>query len=280
MKPVEQGFIDPQDPRYITYAGRRMLRVIGAEDPPEVPVVETPPAPEPVVETPPAPGPGPWAAELEARITDPAARAEADAYLREVWQPRVTQLEQAQTPAEAAKLWADINDPENAAATFLALGAELFDADASEAVKAALVEYYGNPAEVTDPTVTPPPPAPRDPEVQALIDRTNKQDYDAAVAAAVEKHKIPDEWADVVHPMIVSAEGNIEAAATALEQKLIAQGVIAAEPTPEVPKPPAIGEPTPVPVPTAKDYGGDIGAAIDDFVAEQRAAAPPVVGSV
>lgn len=282
MKPVEQGFIDPQDPRFVTYQGRRMLRVIGAtgEVPDPAPEATTP-EPVPTPEATP-PNPGPWAADLEARFPDPAARAAADAYLREVWQPRVTQLEQSQLPEGAAKLWSDINDPEKAAATYFALGGELFDPELAEILQGSAADYYQDPAEETpDPEATPEPvEAERDPEVQRLIDLEYERSYKTDVAAAIAEHEIPEKFQDLIHPMIVSAQGRIPDAAAALKAKLEAAGVLETPAAPETPAPPPVAGAVPPAPPVAKNYGGDLKEAINDFFDQQQNVAPPPVGTV
>lgn len=280
MKPEEQGFVDPQDPRYVTYMGRRMLRMIGATgevpDPaPEPPIAVEPPVP--VADPAPAPT-GPWADQL-ARF-DEALRPQVDEFLRTEIQPYITRLEQErpQVDPNAVKLYEDLNG-ENAAATYLALTGELFDPELAEEIKATLVSHYG----VDDTTGAGEPAAPveRDPEVQAVIDAHYADSYKRDVSAALEANAIPEAWSDLIHPMIVSADGDIAAAAGALKAKLEANGVLAKPPTvDDVPDPPPVPGVVPPAPPVAKNYGSDLGAAIDDFLAQQANTAPPPVGTV
>jgi hypothetical protein len=75
----------------------------------------TPPEPTPAPEA--APQPAPWTADLEQYITDPQARVEADRYLREKVQPRMTQLEDS----PAAKLYRDLTDDSKQDVTIAAI---------------------------------------------------------------------------------------------------------------------------------------------------------------
>jgi hypothetical protein len=90
------------------------------------------PSGEPVAEvTPPVvpePQAGPWASDLEAYIQDPAARAQADKFLREKIQPRTTKLEQESSQYKPAReLYDDlVNDPDN---TLLAVATQLYGED-------------------------------------------------------------------------------------------------------------------------------------------------------
>lgn len=251
------------------------------------------PAPEVVPEPPaqPAVNPGPWAKDLE-RFPE-EIRSDVDAYLRETWQPRVTQLEQRpDLPDNAAQLWNDLNSEDKYAQAFLALTGDLFDDDVQQEVLTLLTKHYSEaPPTEEQPPKEEPPAQQRDPEVQALIDERHQDAYNKAVDAAVAEQKdeagnvtvpaIPEAFRDLLHPIVVQLDGDVEAGARVLREKLTTAGVLGSSPAEEAPPepPPATATvPTPPAVPTQPSQS--LEEAISDFWREQQSVAPPPVGSV
>ena len=249
-----------------------------------------PAAPAAPATTPPpaaAATPGPWDNDLNTVFTDPAQRAQVDAFLRGHVQPYATGLEQK--VAELAGAEALVNDLRNdPAATHLALTEELFGADVAKRVGDAL-----NPAAPADPaappvTETAPPvtetaPPARDPEVQALLDeRKQNADiaaYEASVAELVAKDPsvVPSEF----NPFVVTAQGDMQAAYNgykAWQAEVAAR--YGAPVDPAAPPPPALGTEAAQTTPPLAERGMTIAQAIDDHFDSVKAAPPPPVGAV
>lgn len=94
------------------------------------------------------PGAAPWAGDLASRFEDEGVRGQVDAYLRESWQPRMTQLEQQvaqqpNVPDEAVALFNDLmSDPKQTVTTLIE---ELFgDPDYAELHNPDVVEGWRN----------------------------------------------------------------------------------------------------------------------------------------
>jgi hypothetical protein len=257
---------------------------------PETTSEPAPTEPAPPAATPPV-NPGPWAADLEQRFADPEQRQAVDQYLRDVWQPRMTQLEQRpDVPETASQLWNDLNG-DNYAQAFLNLTGELFDEDVAQEVLGLLHTRYNEedppPAEAAQPPAEAAQPPARDPEVQALIEREQEREYNEAITKAVAGDPengipaIPEAFQSLLHPIVVSTQGDVEAAAKGLRQQLEAAGVLG-QPAPtveDVPEPPpAATADAPPAVPTQKKQ--TLEESIHDFWQEQQRKAPPPVGSV
>lgn len=257
-------------------------------EPASEPVAEPPAAPEPAAPV----NPGPWAADLE-RFPE-EVRQEVDAYLRETWQPRVTQLEQRpDLPDTAAQLWNDLNG-DNYAQAFLSLTGELFDEDVAQEVLGLLANHYSDEEPPPEPAGDQPSVDQLPPEVQALVEKEAEREYNEAIEAAVAAKtdeqgnvtvpEIPEAFRDLLHPLVVQSQGDVEAAASALRSKLEAAGVLGTEtPAPHPddvpdPPPPVVGDAPPPVVPTQKKQS--LEDAIHDFWQEQQKQPPPPVGSV
>jgi hypothetical protein len=94
-----------------------------------------------------------------------------------------------------------------------------------------------------------------------------------------------EDWA-LFHPFVASAEGDFDAAAKGFSEwrSQVAQRYAPPAPDPDPdPAPPTLGtDPAATVPPVEKKYTGADGLdnALEDFFAENRAGAPPVVGSV
>lgn len=251
--------------------------------------VQDPSAPE-VTPDPPAAA-GPWAKDLTTHFPDPAEAARVDAFLRSTVQPYSTQLEQKLAEAgPAQQLYSDLlADP---AGTYSTLTEELFGEDGRKAVEEQLTNLFGEEPEetptVTEPTNTAPPLDPADKDaIEWAKQQATQQAYNAELerVKGLDEYKDvpPEDW-DLFHPFVASANGDFDAAAKgfgqwrAQVQERYAPPAV--EPDPADPAPPTLGtdsaQTTP---PVAKQYT-NIDDAIEDFFAESRPAAPPVVGSV
>src|SRR5690349_8595531 len=105
--------------------------------PPEVPAAPAPPAT-------PAPTPdAPWAADLASVFQDEAERARVDQFMREKYQPYVTQLEQKHAPAR--QLY-DALQSENSLETYLGLAEQLYGEEAANYLAEKIIEKYGEEA--------------------------------------------------------------------------------------------------------------------------------------
>lgn len=255
-------------------------------------VPATPPAPAPVATPPasiPTAGEAPWAKDLAAIIPDEAVRGGVDGYIREKWQPRMTQLEQeVANSATARALYGDFqNDPVD---TFLSVAGEIFEdqPDILTGIQ-GLFTPAADPAAPATPVAALPPEqarmlaewqAEREAEQQATAYATQI----AALKAAHPEDTLIDEGR--LAPFVVSANGDIDAAYAGF-RAFIAEfpgaqpAAVVAPPAPAVLGTSATsgGGPTP---PTATRYAS-LDAALDDAMVDLRAsreAPPTVVGSV
>lgn len=173
---------------------------------------------EPVTE----PGAAPWASDLERLSEDPETRAAFDQYLREQWQPRMTQLEQqARVSQDAQNLWTQLG--ENPGETVVSIIDQMFDSESAEKVYAALNGDQGPEAQQQAQQVvqqaaaetTAQEYAKLDPQTQALIDslaaKEQEQQYFSELEQAIDANH--DLNADLlrkhVHSFVVAANGDI-----------------------------------------------------------------------
>jgi hypothetical protein len=231
-------------------------------------------------------GTGPWANDLNQRFADENIRGQVDAFLRETVQPYVTNLEQERSgQAEAAELLKQLED--SPVETYLAITQELFDDDQANAIINAITgqqEYEAQEPQDFDPYADQPPVRDEDTEqmLQWFKDKQQKEDYDAELSRVKEAH--PDVVTELLHPFIVSADGDFDAGVELYrewESKRSAQDIpnLTAD---DIPNPPqtlgsegAAGATTP-PVEVKHQ---SLDSAIDAFLDEQRHP-PQVVGSV
>jgi hypothetical protein len=258
----------------------------GATAPPAV----TPPA-EPA-----EPAAGPWAADLEAYFEDPTARSQADKYLREKIQPRMTQLEQQQSEyAPAREFFDDLRqDPVN---TTLALIAELYDDGTAEKV-ASLINAGVDPAEAAEAVTGTPNPTDEDPVLAEMRadyqQRKTREVYDSEMARVRTKPEaeslLPadDKDAEALFAVFVSQEeGDFDKAFDAYKR----YSEVAARkfgtppvPPPADPPPPSVlgtqpgGSPAATP-PVQQNYSS-LDDALDAFMDERRAQGVTPVGTV
>lgn len=285
---------------YIVVDGRRLLRAAGGEaqagEAPATPAPEPSPAPTQVATPEPAAPETPWADKLQSRFDDPEIRTKVDEFLREDVQPYVTKLEQGtQTDSDIDEglrnFWEDLQaEPAKA---YAQLTGELFDEDAAQVVIDALQAHYG---EVTpqesgeqlrfaDPETDLPPGDPSEWEQvkNIVLGQKMQDDYDEELER-VKRTELKgldtgknDAW---FHPFVVANEGDFDAAAVEYKEWLgQVREKFSPEPAPEAPVAPDTGGEAPAAPPVQKDYGSDLGAAIDDFLSDNRTAPPPPVGA-
>jgi hypothetical protein len=237
---------------------------------------EATPAPTPEIQ------PGPWSADLETYIQDPAARAQADRFLREKIQPRVTKFEQESSQYRPAReLYDDlINDPDN---TLVAVATQIYGED----VASKLVEVLSGPAPEVETPAGEQTKGPLDlsllpPQVQELIiereQNKAREVYQSELARVKEAH--PTLVDDEFHPFVVSAEGNMDAALEAYKRWQAQVTERYGPKTEEVPPVPPLGlggdAPKPVVAEKYRTFDEAFDAAMDDW----KAPAPAPVGTV
>jgi hypothetical protein len=158
---------------------------------PDAPVTDPAnPAATPVDAPPPAaaaPAPAPWAADAEARFTDPAARAAFDTYMREVNQPYVSKVEAERAAARAeveAKAWVFDGLNDNPEATLQQIAAQVYNDDIAtrivELVKGGTAPAAAAAQAITEEEDTSGLP----PEVTAKLKWIDEQQAAQATAAA------------------------------------------------------------------------------------------------
>jgi hypothetical protein len=243
---------------------------------------ETPGGGEPTPEAAPAPtSDAPWASDLQGLGLDADSFGKVDGYLRQSWQPRMTQFEQQVAElAPARELYQDFVNPDTAADTFLAVGAQLFGDEKAEALAKLIAEQEA--AAAAEPAA---PAQQLDPRVQALIEREEAAEREAAYRSELDRVKStnPDLDEDLFHPFVIAADGNIDAAVQRYNQwHGQARSKFAPAEAGEAAPPTALGTGdgggTAVP-PTSPRYDS-IDAALDATLAEMRPGTPPAVGTV
>jgi hypothetical protein len=228
---------------------------------------------------------GPWSADLESTFTDPVIRQQVDGFLREKVQPYTTKLEQELAPAKS--LWDDFHSKPRE--TFLEVATDIYGEDGAK----ALAEYLDSQSDGGDAAAQAlveeaggVQPTPRDPEVQAIIDERNEARDKAAFRADFEAVKAAHPEVDLDFDLFVphvAAHGDYE---TAVASYVAQEARVAARLAPADPN--AAPAPTPPPVvgagasgpttpPQAKQYGADLGAAIDDWANEVQAGGQSVI---
>jgi hypothetical protein len=265
------------------------------------PAAGNPPADQqtaPPPQTPPAatpPAAGPWAEDLAQYIEDEAARAQADRYLREKIQPRMTQLEQAQSEYAPAREFMD-DLREDPTATTVALITELYGDEVGKQT-AELIQAGLNPAAAAEAaTQNPPPPPPADPVVDQMKAEYEEKQREKLFNKELERVKAtPNAQGveidrDLFAVFVSMAEGDFDNALVGYKQfeAQARQRYGPTQPGEDDPDPPPAvlgtqpgGAPASTP-PVVKDYKGDLGAALDDFLTDLRATreGPTVVGTV
>jgi len=220
-----------------------------------------PEAPQPVAAP---PAPGPWSQDISF-ITDDGVRNQVDQYLREKWQPRMTQLEQTAAQAtESQRLMNDlINSPNE---TMEALAAELNWTP--QQLQQVVEEQVYEPTQET-PTV--------DPRVQNMLEHFEQQQaqsaYDQEMNRAVERH--PGLKPDLFHPFVSAADGDFDNAYQMYENWVGEWNTNAA--TPAEAAPPTLGGDAGSTTPPVQPKEQSLGDAIDDFLATNRSTNPPPI---
>lgn len=235
--------------------------------------------------------PGPWAAQIAERFTDPDIAGQVDAFLRETVQPHVTKLEQSTADLQdAQRLYEDLTS--SPAETYVAITAELFGDEAADKVLSALRQ--GDVKEVTDDEghteVVAAKGAELDPDTREVIDyfreKRQAEEYDTALDTFLAENAEDQIDKALFHTFVAAAEGDLSVArqgylawAAKWQERYGEMPTVTED---DVPNPPVTlgsaatqGGTTP---PIQKKYAS-IDDALDDFFAEQKAA-PTVIGSV
>lgn len=255
--------------------------------PPVEPAVEAAPVVEPVQ-------PGPWSEDANSYFgEDEAAKAAFDRYMREVAQPRITQLEQGSAPAR--ELWDDLNgDP---ATTLRDLVASVYGDEFASQYEALFSEEEA--AEVVEAveaaTSTDDVPEWAKPIVEKhLAEQQTQEAQNAADEYAAEKDALRARHADLTDDDMGLIDAFIYAAGGDMEQGYVgyqafkgkfmaANGVAPAAPA-DPALPPVLGTAaapasTPPAAPQFTKYD-QLDDALESFMSEQRTTAtpPPIVG--
>lgn len=246
------------------------------------------------------PAAGPWADDLRTALGDDHGTAfeAVDGYLRERWQPRVTELEEG--TKDARELWKDLTD--DAPTALYGLVNSVY----GEEFATKYIELFGNGEETTTPaeeTVETPPAADapdglNDEERAWLRGRREAEQakerddaYTATKRELLEQHKdvLTEDDLEILDPFIAAAPDLDTAIAMYQDyQAKLRQRLGVAEEAPVVPTPPPVlgSEGAPAATPPAKtEYTkwGDLfkdGGAVDAYFDRQAATAtpPPVIG--
>lgn len=249
------------------------------------------------------PGPGPWATDLE-RFPE-EVRGDIDSYLRETWQPRVTQLEQGQMPEGISQFLDDISKPETADQAFLQMAYELYGDDALPFFETALQYAYGDQGQQPQGDQGQQPVQQEDgfeidldPEDREILDEVKAEREDARYKAALSEfqaeHKDLPEDVDrlmaVLSPFVLAAEGDIDEGyqlytewrqAVDSGQVTEEQAADAAEAgiKPEELTPQTLGLQGQSPGTPVVKQGQSIGEAVEELMADMRASGgPPALG--
>lgn len=178
------------------------------------------PAAAPVPQPPAPAGDSPWAADLAGIIPDETLRGGVDSYLRTQWQPRVTQLEQQVAASQpAAQLYNDLT--ETPVETFVAIGTQLFGDEAGPYLQAM---FEAEQAQEAQAAVVEAGGPPMDPRVQALLDREEQAQREAAYAQEIAtiRAQDPELQDEIFHPFVIAADGDFAQAHQAY-QAFVAQ---------------------------------------------------------
>lgn len=252
---------------------------------------------QPVVEQQPIESDSPWAADLKTALgeqVDPEVFKAVDGYLREKWQPHVTQLEQTVSQSqEAVSLYNDlVSDPTKGIAS---VANALLDDDLASSVIAQLSGEPSEPEKSEEQPATQQVPSniPLEqlpPEVQDFIaqqQRTaDQQEYDGLVDETIAKYPDLKISKALFHPFVNAADGDFDLAAQMYgefdKQFAKDKGIenieelnLNQEEAPAVLD--SSGNPVPPTEPVYETYS-DLDRAVDDFFAQQRSA-PNVVGA-
>jgi hypothetical protein len=267
----------------------------GQTDP--APLDEAAPAsqPAPTAPAPPAPADAPWSADLREYLGDnDEALAAADRYMREKVQPRMTQLEQTDAPAQ--RLYKDLTDPAKVDLTVAAVVQQVYGEEVAE----KFVALFGDGEELTPEATaaavqtaqeTPPEVDPEEQARQEWIDAQRAQEqrdaddreYNEQLDAIIAEpeFKLQERDRDLLTPFMASSDTVGEAVAkyhayvASFQQ---AHGITPAEANEgQPPAPPTLGSagaPAATP-PVAPKYEKweDLDAAVVDYQREQRAKA-------
>lgn len=283
------------------------MSAIGNEPAPAPPATEaataapeaTTPPPAPAPTTPAAPPqPAPWMSDLEQYITDPAAREQADRYMREKVQPRITQLEDS----PAMRLYRDLVDEDKQDVTVAAVVQQIYGDEYAE----KFIELFGEEGEGLAPGQTvdegvqqaaAAPAAPADPNAAWVAQKRQEEE---AAAAATEYDEFMDKvvaepefkLTAVDKPLLDPFMATSDTVGEAVQKyhayvakfaeahnMTPAEAAAAAEAAAQPGPPPTLGSagaPAATP-PVAKKYSSwdDLGEAVADYQAEQRAKVSP-----
>jgi hypothetical protein len=257
---------------------------------PPAPEAPAPEAPAPVQEAPATapPQPAPWSADLEAYITDPAAREQADRYMREKVQPRITQLEDS--PAQ--RLYKDLTDQSKQDVTVAAVVSQIYGEEYAE----KFIDLFGEEGEgleegqtieegVEEAAAAPDPNAEWVAQKRAEEEQAKaEQEYDTFIDSVIaeEEFKLTEVDKPLLAPFMATSETVGEAvskyhayvASFAQAHNMTpAEAAAAADPPPALNGPGAAAATPPLEQPPGK--WEDIGQLAQDYVREQAAKRPP-----
>lgn len=279
---------------------------IPGQDPeqvPQAPAAAAQPDPAAPPAPPAAPAPpqyqsaGPWAQDIQQRFQDPAVQAQVDAYMREVVQPRQTQLEQQYAETEAARQLYTAYETDAEAAN-VAVNRQLYGDDYANQMAASLGRtdlLTQQAAAVTQPASAPAAPtqqqaAPVPPEYQEMYqewsEAKQQRAYDDAkstflAATDPQGNKVyADIKPELFDPFVAGASTWEEAVgAYRAYAANFAQNGNSNEPPPQ--PPPALGS-TAVGAPgSTPSYpaGESLSDAIDGIFSENKPLPPPTLGT-
>lgn len=237
----------------------------------------------------PTPGPAPWSEELQTRF-DPQTAAQVDAYLRQTWQPRVTQLEQRYAETENARQMLDAFNTDPDAAN-VAVNRQLYGNEYGDQLAAALgrTDLLVNPQGAAPQQPQYQQPAPQQPQqvelppeyksaLDAMVEQQQQQQYDAAKADFLKDPQYADIDSDLFDVFVGNAETWDEA--VSMYRAWDAQHAARYQPAPEQQlAPPVIGSQAGgAPGSTPSAPRETLNEAIDAIFSEQKPIAPPVIG--
>jgi hypothetical protein len=278
--------LTPEEQAALAAAAAPAATTPPAQDPPaEVPAAVQPAATPPPAAAAPSQG-SPWDADLASTFEDEATRNAVSAFLGQRVQPHVTRVEQA-SKAGRELIEALNSDPDG---TIKQIVEAVYEEEDAKAILAAFDED-------ADLTVQPPPETTSDldPRVQRLIDKEQEEQDKAAFMTEFNRVKDANPDVDLDFDLFVpfvAKAGDFDQAVLDYANYLtrFRESAGGTQPTPPEGEtagaegPPAtLGTGTATGVgsaPTEKEYNGDYGAAIEDYMAEQRIAggtgAPPI----
>lgn len=208
------------------------------------------------------PGPGPWAKDLEGLGLDPQINQIVDKYLRDKWQPRVTELEQQYAPYK--ELFKEQDDGPTAAELLYSLRTDPHGT--YKLIGELITEQIGFPDEQASDTSAPDTTQQEktDPRLEyvdkLMVEReAQEQMEEFQKVYQDQKEKFPDLEEEWFAKLVIANNGNVDTAMADYE-KIFPQ-------KPAEQPPPTVGEGNTAP-PEAEEYDGDFDALVRRVVAQ------------